>query len=66
MDYVNGLPASTFILCILADLNQWAIHKNQPQVCKFLLDAGASPTLEDGFGGSLGLYPVPRLTKADL
>ena len=55
MDYVNGLPASTFISWILADLNQWAVHKNQPQVCKFLLDAGASPTLEDAFSGS-----VPR------
>ena len=53
MDYVNGLPASTFISCTLAYVNQWVIHKNQPQVCKLLLDADAIPTLEDGFGGSV-------------
>ena len=53
MDHINGLSACTLISYILAYVNQWAIHKNQPQVCKFLLDAGASPTLEDGFGGSV-------------
>lgn len=29
---------------------KWAIHKNQVATCKFLLDAGADPTLHDGFG----------------